>query len=214
MVPGFADGGRDVGPRSRLDEGERLQPASRVGLTGLLGCGDMLSWANEGFWAVAVSGPASTYDSWYDTELGAAAHAVELAQIAELADPQPGERALDVGCGTGIYTAWLLGRGVEVAGVDRDAAMLAAAEAKAPSARLVQADAAALPFEPGVFDLALAVTLFSFLDPEQRVRAAAELVRVDRHGGRVVIADLARSSHWAADGRAGAAHPPGVGLGS
>jgi SAM-dependent methyltransferase len=88
-----------------------------------------------------------------------------------------------------------------VAGVDRDAAMLAAAEAKAPSARLVQADAAALPFEPGVFDLALAVTLFSFLDQEQRVRAAAELVRVVRHGGRVVIADLARSSLWAAERR-------------
>jgi ubiquinone/menaquinone biosynthesis C-methylase UbiE len=129
------------------------------------------------------------------------AHGIELALVAEFARPQPGEQALDVGCGTGIYTAWLLGRGLEVAGVDRDAVMLAAAEEKAPSARLVQADAAALPFEPGVFDLALGVTLFSFLDQEQRVRAAAELVRVVRPGGRVVIADLARFSLWSAQRR-------------
>ena len=161
----------------------------------------MLRWAIEGFLKVTASAPASAYDSWYETHLGAAAHAVELALVAELADPQPGEQALDVGCGTGIYAAWLLGRGLAVTGVDRDAMMLAAAEEKASSARLVQADAAALPFEPGAFDLALAVTLFSFLNQEQRARAAAELVRVVRPGGRIVIADLARFSLWAAQRR-------------
>lgn len=148
-----------------------------------------------------MSSAASAYDAWYETPLGAAAHRIELALVAELARPKEGERALDVGCGTGIYTAWLSGQGLAVTGVDRDPAMVAAAVTKAPGARLLEADATALPFEAEEFDLALAVTLFSFLDPAQRERAAAELVRVVRPGGRVVIADLARYSLWAAQRR-------------
>jgi ubiquinone/menaquinone biosynthesis C-methylase UbiE len=66
-----------------------------------------------------------------------------------------------------MYAAWLLGRGLAVTGVDRDAVMLAAAEENASGVRLVQADAAALPFESCAFDLALTVTLCSFLDQEQ-----------------------------------------------
>ena len=75
----------------------------------------------------------------------------------------PGERALDVGCGTGIYTAWLAARGLDVMGLDREPSMLAAARAKAPGARFVEGDVAALPFEDAEFDLVLAVTLFCFL---------------------------------------------------
>jgi ubiquinone/menaquinone biosynthesis C-methylase UbiE len=50
---------------------------------------------------------ARAYDAWYQTPLGAAAHRIELRLIAELASPKRGEHALDAGCGTGIYTAWL-----------------------------------------------------------------------------------------------------------
>jgi ubiquinone/menaquinone biosynthesis C-methylase UbiE len=143
----------------------------------------------------------SAYDAWYETGLGAAVHAIELGLVATLADPQPGERALDVGCGTGIYAVWLAGQGLDVTGLDRDPQMLAAARAKAPRIRFLEGDATALPFEQGEFDLALAVTVFSFLDREQRCRAAGELLRVVRPGGRVVIADLARLSLWAAQRR-------------
>src|SRR3990172_8994046 len=61
---------------------------------------------------------ARAYDAWYETGLGAAAHQIELRLVAELAAPVPGERALDVGCGTGIYTAWLAAPGLDVAGLD------------------------------------------------------------------------------------------------
>ena len=151
--------------------------------------------------APAEADRARAYDAWYETALGAAAHSIELRLIAALVVPIQGERALDVGCGTGIYTAWLAERGVEVTGLDRDPAMLAAAQAKAPEARLVEGDATALPFTEGEFDLALAVTLFCFLDGRQQLAAARELVRVVRPGGRVVVGELARYSLWAAERR-------------
>jgi ubiquinone/menaquinone biosynthesis C-methylase UbiE len=98
---------------------------------------------------------AAAYDAWYTTPLGAAAHRIELALIAEAARPRPGERALDAGCGTGIYTTWLSGLGLNATGLDRDPAMLAAAAGKAPAARLVEGDVGRLPFADGEFDLVL-----------------------------------------------------------
>ncbi|HEU0246652.1 MAG TPA: methyltransferase domain-containing protein [Gaiellaceae bacterium] len=144
---------------------------------------------------------AGAYDAWYDTPLGAAAHRIELRLIAELAAPKRGERALDVGCGTGINTVWLAELECEVTGVDRDPAMLPAARAKAPGARFVEGDATALPFAEDEFDLAFAITLFCFLSAAQRAAAAGELVRVVRPGGRIVVGELARHSLWAAERR-------------
>jgi ubiquinone/menaquinone biosynthesis C-methylase UbiE len=144
---------------------------------------------------------ADAYDAWYETALGAAAHRIELRLVTALADPEQGERALDAGCGTGTYTAWLLKRGLEVTGLDSDPVMLTAARGKAPAARLLEGDVTALPFADGEFDLAIAVTLFCFLDAVQRAAAARELLRVVRPGGRVVIGELARYSLWAAQRR-------------
>ena len=144
---------------------------------------------------------ARAYDAWYETALGAAAHRIELRLIETVAAPTRGERALDVGCGTGIYTAWLAEQGLEVTGLDLDPAMLAAARTKAPGAQLLAGDATALPFAEGEFDLALAVTLLCFLDAAERRAAARELLRVVRPGGRVVVGELARYSLWAAQRR-------------
>ena len=63
---------------------------------------------------------ASAYDAWYGTPLGEASHRIELALVESLVQPQAGERALDAGCGTGIYTAWLVEHGAEVTGLDID----------------------------------------------------------------------------------------------
>jgi len=144
---------------------------------------------------------AAAYDAWYGTPLGAVSHRIELALVESLALPKAGERALDAGCGTGIYTAWLVERGAEVTGLDIDPVFLAAARKKTPSARLVEGDATRLPFADGEFDLVLAVTLFCFLSDAQRAAAARELLRVTRPGGRVVVGELNRFSLWAAQRR-------------
>ncbi len=143
----------------------------------------------------------AAYDAWYRTPLGAAAHRLELALVEELAAPVPGERALDAGCGTGVYTAWLAGLGLVVTGADADPRMLAVAGARVPQATLVGGDVTELPFADGEFDLTLAVAVLCFLGEAERERAARELLRVTRPGGRVVIGELARFSAWAAQRR-------------
>ena len=139
---------------------------------------------------------AGRYDAWFATPLGRAMDAAEASAIMTLAAPQRGEHALDAGCGTGIYTRRLEERGALVTGVDNDPEMLVAARRKASAATLIEGDVAALPFADATFDLSLAVTLLCFVEDPQC--AVAELVRVTRPGGRVVLAELGRYSLWAA----------------
>lgn len=140
---------------------------------------------------------AARYDAWFTTPLGRAMDAAESRAALDLIAARAGERALDAGCGTGIYTRRLAERGVEVVGVDIDPEMVAATRLKVPDAKsVIEADVTALPFPDDSFDLSLAVTLLCFVGcPE---RAVGELVRVTRPGGRVILAELNHWSLWAA----------------
>lgn len=141
---------------------------------------------------------ASGYDAWYDTELGRYADAVEKGLIDELADPSPGERALDIGCGTGTHTIWLAEKGLVVTGLDESRAMLDVAAAKTEGTDLsvewVLGDACALPFDEGGFDVVISVASVEFVD--QPAAMLREAMRVLRVGGRLVLGLLARDSPW------------------
>lgn len=108
----------------------------------------------------------------------------------QLAPPAPGLLVLDVGCGTGTHLALYRAGGAEVTGVDRSPQMLARAAAKlGPTSRLVEGEVTDLPFAADSFDLALAMTVLHELPSAQRPAALAEMRRVTRPGGRLLVVD-------------------------
>lgn len=105
--------------------------------------------------------------------------------LADFAGIRPGERALDVGCGTGALTGELARRlGAErVAAVDPSPSFVATIADRFPGVDVQQAKAAELPFADDVFDAALAQLVVHFMpDPVAGVR---EMGRVTRPGGVV-----------------------------
>lgn len=106
----------------------------------------------------------------------------------------PGHRVLDVGCGPGFVIAELVdqvGATGSVVGVDRSPQMLAAASRRCgrhQNVALREADAAALPVDDATFDRALCVQVLEYV-PDVAA-ALAELHRVVRPGGRVVVWDV------------------------
>lgn len=97
-------------------------------------------------------------------------------------------QVLDAGCGTGRVAIELSRRGFEVVGVDLDPHMLAAARAKAPELRWVEADLAAPGFDLGRrFDLVVAAgNVMIFLAPGTEAVAVANLARHLVPGGLLV----------------------------
>jgi ubiquinone/menaquinone biosynthesis C-methylase UbiE len=113
---------------------------------------------------------------------------IEHPVMRTLLDPLPTSLVLDAGCGTGRYSAYLAARGHRTIGIDRSAAMLAKARAKFPQSDFREGDLEALPLEPASVDAAVCALALVHL-PEIG-KAVAELARVVRPGGRVIISDV------------------------
>lgn len=97
----------------------------------------------------------------------------------------PGQRALDVGCGSGALVARLaeLLGAEKVVGLEPSEPFAAAAQARVPGARIVVGSAEELPFGGDEFDVTLSQLVVNFLsDPRQGLR---EMARVTRGGGTV-----------------------------
>lgn len=122
---------------------------------------------------------------------------------------RPGQRVLEIGCGTGVVLRdlmGLVGRRGEVTGLDSSRTMLVRARALARGVgggrlRLRHGDGNDLPFAAARFDVSLAITVILHVpDP---LRVVKELARVTRAGGRVGLQDQDF-------GLVGAAHPDRV----
>ena len=134
---------------------------------------------------------ADRYDEWYRTKTGSYVDRIEKWLVFSMLRSKSG-KALDLGCGTGNYTLELKKRGFDVVGLDASEGMLEVARKK--GLKCIKGDAYSLPFPEGSFDLVLSVTMFEFLhEPE---KAVAEINRVLKPGGEVLIATMNGRSAW------------------
>lgn len=111
-------------------------------------------------------------------------------RMLEMLATRPGERLLDVGCGTGSFLKLLEGRDLVLAGVDAEAAALAIARGKLGyDVQLLQANALALPCDPGSLDVITSSLFFHHLLPKDKLLCLQEIHRALRPGGRLLIGD-------------------------
>ncbi|HEX8337547.1 MAG TPA: class I SAM-dependent methyltransferase, partial [Pyrinomonadaceae bacterium] len=108
-----------------------------------------------------------------------------MERVKELAAPTRVAQMLDVACGTGLVSRAFRDRAERIVGVDLTPAM--AEFSTQWLDELVIGSAEALPFDDGVFDLTISRQGIQFMDAP---RAAREMVRVTRPGGRVVLVNL------------------------
>jgi SAM-dependent methyltransferase len=151
--------------------------------------------ADESGFQLSVDAARAYESVWVPALMGGCAEA-----LVDAAGPAPGERVLDVGCGTGAVArvaARRVGSGGSVAGADPNAGMLAEARARAAASGLDavdwrQAPAEALPFADAAFDVVLCQQGLQFMpDP---AAALADMARVLKPGGRLALSVWAAAS--------------------
>jgi ubiquinone/menaquinone biosynthesis C-methylase UbiE len=120
-------------------------------------------------------------------------------EAADLAAIRPGESVLEVGCGTGELTRRArarAGTAAVVVGIDPSAEMIGVARAKSERAGLGidyrLAAIEALPFADASFDVVLSSLMMHHLPPDLKLSGLAEVRRVLKPGGRLLIVDMKR----------------------
>jgi trans-aconitate methyltransferase len=104
--------------------------------------------------------------------------------LLALLAPQPGERILDIGSGTGHLTAEIAQSGAEVLGIDRSEAMIAQARDNFPQLAFETRDVCALPYH-AEFDAIFSNAVLHWVKPPEG--AVAAMARALKPGGRLVL---------------------------
>lgn len=128
-------------------------------------------------------------------------------RLREVLAPEPGQRLLEVGPGTGYYAlevaGWVAPHGrLDVFDLQQemlDHTLRRAGERGIENVLPTQGDARELPYADATFDAAYLVTVLGEI-PDQ-VMALGELARVVKPGGRVVVGELFGDPHWVSPGR-------------
>jgi demethylmenaquinone methyltransferase / 2-methoxy-6-polyprenyl-1,4-benzoquinol methylase len=128
-------------------------------------------------------------------------HRLWKRRVVRLAAVQPGNRALDLCCGTGDLALALAQRGAETIGLDFSEKMLEVAEArrlansklKTQNPKLIQGDAQQIPFPDNFFDI---VTVgYGLRNLTSWERGLDEMFRVARPGGRIVVLEFGKPAN-------------------
>lgn len=110
--------------------------------------------------------------------------------LVRLAGVQPGERALDLACGTGDIAFAIAAQGARVTGLDITQRMLELASRKSAAARFLAGDMASLPIRTASIDLV--TTGYGLRNVPDLAGAVDEIARVLRPGGRLLSLDFNR----------------------
>jgi SAM-dependent methyltransferase len=132
---------------------------------------------------------AETYAAEFGDEL--AHKPLDRALLACLIEQSeqagPGAPIADVGCGPGHVSAWLARHGASVVGIDLSAGMVAAGRREYPDVEFRQGDLLGLPARDGEFGAVVALYSVIHLEPGELAPAFAELYRVLRPSGVVLV---------------------------
>jgi demethylmenaquinone methyltransferase/2-methoxy-6-polyprenyl-1,4-benzoquinol methylase len=117
-------------------------------------------------------------------------------KLVDLAHVRPGERALDLACGTGDIALLMRARGAKVTGLDITSRMIELARQRADGAGVawLTGDMLALPFASGSFDIV--TTGYGLRNVPDLDRAMGEAARVLKSGGRFLSLDFDRPDRW------------------
>ncbi|MFP5317044.1 MAG: methyltransferase domain-containing protein [Acidimicrobiia bacterium] len=132
-------------------------------------------------------------DTWASGDYAVIGTTLQIVgeSLSEAVDVQAGERVLDVAAGNGNASLAAARRGAAVTATDYVPSLLAQTQRRADSEGLLietrQADAEALPFPDGSFDVVLST--FGVMFTPNQEQAAAELLRACRPGGRIGLAN-------------------------
>ena len=134
-------------------------------------------------------GVAKNYDKANDL-LSFGSARIWRKKVAKLVNSRPGQTILDLAAGTGSSSIVFLREGVKVVAADFSQGMLEEGRKRHPELEFVFADAAELPFSDKDFDT---VTIsFGIRNVEKTEVALAEMLRVLKPGGKLVICEFSR----------------------
>lgn len=127
---------------------------------------------------------------------------ITRARLEHVLQPQPGERILEIGPGTGYYTLdiarWVTGAGrVDIFDIQQkmlDHTMKRALRSGRPNVVPTRGDARELPYEDASFDAVILTTVLGEIP--DRGAALREVARVLKPGGRLVVGELFGDPHW------------------
>jgi demethylmenaquinone methyltransferase/2-methoxy-6-polyprenyl-1,4-benzoquinol methylase len=114
--------------------------------------------------------------------------------VVNFSEIRPGEKVLDVGCGTGDQAIYFAKKGAVVTGIDINQEMISCAlkkkEKEGLNVYFQGGDATNLPFLDPVFDVAVISLVLHEIENKDRDKVISEMKRVVKKGGRLIFVDF------------------------